>query len=324
MMNHRRSNWIFKRWLCAFCFFILYPAMGIDVCSASLLKDIRIGDHIEYTRIVFVFDAQPSGSHFETISTKELRIAIKAAKPDLIRKIQFAKSHNIEDIRIVTGRNQLSAILSTRLAHIKVTSFQLEKPARLVFDISWQTAEAASTEPLPAQGQSEETSSADHSTNEIGPAQEVTTNHLSETTVAEPVKNTSPSTLPVESENEQSEAPPSELLQATGSEKESTADVGQASTETTVKEKTVPPDLIEDGAQEPKQAAGWLQYYLVIALVILTIAILFLLVLMLLSKYRLTNDTDHLSASEYLKRQDKHLSSLDERIKQQLKKYDEA
>ena len=67
-----------------------------------------------------------------------------------------------------------------------------------------------------------------------------------------------------------------------------------------------------------------LQFYLVVVLVLITIAILVLLLLMLLSRHRWANDEPHLGPKEFLKDQDKHIASLDARIKEQLKRYEEA
>ena len=76
--------------------------------------------------------------------------------------------------------------------------------------------------------------------------------------------------------------------------------------------------------QKPATRTSRLQFYLVVVLVLITIAILVLLLLMLLSRHRWANDEPHLGPKEFLKDQDKHIASLDARIKEQLKRYEEA
>ncbi len=325
MVNCRQSIWISKRcWLLAFCFFILYPAMGLEVCSASLLKDIRIGEHSGFTRIVFVLDVPTSNSRVEALSTKKVRITINATKPDLKRKIQIEQGLNIEDIRIVTEREQLSTIFELDRAYTKISSFQMKKPPRLVFDIFWQTEATAAAKPVPEQDSVAESPSTDFSIIETDREPEVTATPLSETADVFQETDATPSAMSVETLSAQSEAPQPKVQHEAGSEKESVTDTARTSTDMGGAEKTVPSDLLVDKAQEPQQATSWLQYYLIIALVVMTIAILFLLVVMLLSKYQPAGDTAHLDANEYLKQQDKDLASLDERIKEQLKRYDEA
>ena len=79
-------------------------------------------------------------------------------------------------------------------------------------------------------------------------------------------------------------------------------------------------------ASPPKSAArpSRLQFYLVVALVLITIIILALLLLMLLSKHRWVEDKSRLSAKEFLQNQEKRIASLDARIQEQLKRYEEA
>ena len=79
-------------------------------------------------------------------------------------------------------------------------------------------------------------------------------------------------------------------------------------------------------AAEPEAPSGSfrLQYYLVVALIVITIIILLLLVLMLFSKYRWTDDKTTLNVDEFLESQDKRIASLNARIEEQLKRYDDA
>ena len=67
-----------------------------------------------------------------------------------------------------------------------------------------------------------------------------------------------------------------------------------------------------------------LQYYLVIGLVVLTIAILILLVLMLLTKYRWGNNRPLFNIDDHLKEQQAKIETINGRIKEQLKNYEKA
>ena len=73
----------------------------------------------------------------------------------------------------------------------------------------------------------------------------------------------------------------------------------------------------------PQTAAKGLQYYLLVALVILTIAILSLLVIMLISRHKWTNGKKVLKIEDLLHRQDQHIASINSQIEEHLKRYDE-
>ena len=80
---------------------------------------------------------------------------------------------------------------------------------------------------------------------------------------------------------------------------------------------------VEPGPAKKAQTNG-LQFYLVIILVAITIGILALLLIMLLSKRRWTDEKKEMNVNEFLKNQDKRIASLNARINEQLKRYEEA
>ena len=79
-----------------------------------------------------------------------------------------------------------------------------------------------------------------------------------------------------------------------------------------------------EAAQQTLSESSSLQYYLVVALVVITIIILVLLLLMLISRKHWVENNKPIKVDEFLQRQDERIASLDARIQEQLKRYDDA
>ena len=117
------------------------------------------------------------------------------------------------------------------------------------------------------------------------------------------------------------------------------ASTGVDQTKTTDREirQSVPPESIPDrtatalpGTEperpdvKPQPKSNPLQFYLVVTLVAITIIILALLLVMLLARHRWAEDKDVPNVNDFLKHQDKRIAALNERIKEQFKRYEEA
>ncbi len=288
----------------------------IFICTtqAALLKDIRIGEYDKFTRIVFELDSPAEPEQIVLTSSGLLSVLLENTSAEFIRKIPVERSRHIKNIQILDKSNQLSVVFSFDFEHFRHESFLLKDPPRIVLDI----------QPVP-----------------IAP----------ESTVAEPPTEpkVNGETLAQEPESKapesysfkvpESQVPVGELNRAsTGTEP-----TNSPSLAVSPKNKpTIPVDRTSDldsrgkktdeprikapvsSHQKPGKQASRLQFYLVVVLVLITIAILVLLLLMLLSKRRWAYDQTHLETKECLKDQDKHIASLDARIKEQLKRYEES
>ena len=187
-------------------------------------------------------------------------------------------------------------------------SFQLSDPPRLVLDI--KPLDAEDTQVLStAPGKKESTADRD-TTESIAPAVPASPPAAEPAPAVReslPLKNNAPS--PPQEHSVQS-APTVVPSQAESIAKPSA--------------KELPTQKTEGTPQPATSTAKRLQFYLVMALVLITIVILVLLLLMLLSKRRWVQDDSRLNTKEVLQKQDKHLASIDERIQEQLKRYEEA
>lgn len=319
MANHRLPLLINRRWLLlALLFIILSPLVSPNLSTAALLKDIRIGEYVEFTRIVFEMDVLSDDSvTISRDSSEELNVLFKDTRPDLVRKIPVERSPNIQSLRIVSEKMQLLAGLKLALPHKKVTTFQLKEPPRMVVDVYWGEPGPEVLEQLTTPQSTEKT--------EVPAAAAKEGPDLREQAAAS-VESEPPKLLKqpaVENTDAvKTEAPPSPLTTRETKAPDSTSPPQELMPPST--QKSEPDNRQSSHSSSPSKKGSWLQYYLVIALVIITIVILSLLVLMLISKYRWTDDSLPLSTNEYLKRQDQRLASLDERIKEQLKRYDEV
>lgn len=123
-----------KAVVCAFVMGIINPA------NASTLKEIRLGDHDRYTRIVFEFE-EPVKYQLP-MATDEKYISIhfynaRSEKPD---------QHLIEDskcVQAITTRYQeghLTANIAVRSSRFLMNHFALESPARVVLDVACNPA----------------------------------------------------------------------------------------------------------------------------------------------------------------------------------------
>jgi len=309
MLNRR--NWVLSPLLSAGFVLIIF----ICTTQAALLKDIRIGEYDEFTRIVFELDSPAKPEQIALISSGQLSVVFANTSAEFIRKIPVERSRHIKNIQIWDKSNQLSAVFSFDFEHFRHESFSLNDPPRIVLDI----------QPLPIAPQS--TAATPHAESKVN----------GETLVDQAAGSKSPesysfkvreSPVPVgglDHANTGTKPTNSPSVMASPKNKPtipvartSDLDIRGKNTDESQSKALVP------SHQKSGKQASRLQFYLVVVLVLITIAILVLLLLMLLSKHRWANDQTHVEPKEFLKDQDKHIASLDARIKEQLKRYEEA
>jgi hypothetical protein len=282
--------------------------------QAALLKDIRIGEYDNFTRIVFELDSPIKPEHIVRISSGQLSVVFADTSAEFIRKIPVERSRHIKNIQLWEKTNQLSAVFSFDFEHFRHESFPLNNPPRIVLDI----------QPMAIAPESVVT----------GPPAE---SKASGETLAQEAKSKTPesslfkvrkSPVPVGEINPAGTgAEPNDSPILAVSPKNDPMTPATRTSDLDYADKKTDEPRIKGPVpvhQKPATRTSRLQFYLVVVLVLITIAILVFLLLMLLSRHRWANDEPHLKPKEFLKDQDKHIASLDARIKEQLKRYEEA
>lgn len=297
----------YDRWFLRYLFFaLLCLTVWIPPSDANILKDVRVGEYENFTRIVFELDGDANATLNVVADTNEVRIQFPDTRPDLVRKIPVERADLIKEIQIWKQTDQLSVVIKMAALQTRVESFTLKNPSRFAVDIFWQTPgkqnqKGTAGPPPPSDDRIDRPASAGEAPAPALPLPQgqAPAAEISERTITPTVATTAKeiSTL---SRNE----PPAALVPRI---------------------EAAPPHPSNDqaGGGKAKQR-NWLQYYLVVALIVLTITILVLLVLMLLTHYRWEDSRGLKSSNEILRKQNSRIAELDERIKEQLKRYDEA
>lgn len=279
--------------ICFSCIWLLVP--DAPPLSAAILKDVRLGDHDTFTRVVLEFDSNVTVSA-EHKGIKGLVLTFIAAKVGLIRKIPDISSSRIEKLTLWEKQITLSIQIAFNLQKFGYEFLQLPEPYRLVIDVfprgDW------TSDP--------QTESVRHD-----PKAGVSTSE------AQIAKSIIPDTDRERSQPGSSGSPADEEFKSLSSmppQATQSPQVKQSSSE-----HIAPPDVLK-----PKTNRSPLQFYLIITLVGITVIILSLLVLMLLARYRWTDSQPQINMNELLRRQEDNIASLNARIEEQLKRYDEA
>lgn len=292
----------YDRWFIRYLIFaLLCLTVWIPPSDANILKDVRVGEYENFTRIVFELDVDTNATLNVVADTNELRIRFPDTRPDLVRKIPVERADLIKEIQIWKQTGQLSVVIKMAALQTRVESFTLKNPSRYAVDIFWQTPgkqdqKGAAAPPPPSDEHVDRPAGAGETP--ALPQGQAPTAEIAERTITPTVAPTPKEISPL-SRNE----PPAALVPRI--------------------EAVPPPSNDQAGSGMAKQR-NWLQYYLVVALIVLTITILVLLVLMLLTHYRWEDSRGLKSSNEILRKQNSHIAELDERIKEQLKRYDEA
>lgn len=103
--------------------------------GASELKDIRIGEYDNFTRVVFEFSDSVVPRNFDDGSSGRLTVAFPWTQPRLIRKIPTERSPRIDDTQLWKTGTVLYAILVFPFDRYRYDFFTLSEPDRIVIDI---------------------------------------------------------------------------------------------------------------------------------------------------------------------------------------------
>jgi hypothetical protein len=288
-------------------------AVLLGSVQAAVLKDIRIGEYKGFTRIVFELDQPAVPAQIQQTALNRLAVVFAHATADLIRKIPIERSRHVKDLQIWQRKESLSAVLFFDFGPIRHEVFTLINPPRLVVDIHPDSSAPApalsNNPPVPDDVQNRPAGPELDAKKPEPPTIQPVSPPPPEKEQAADIKSMPPDT-------------PGKLAAA-----EQPAMTGPDHPEVKLRDNTagttagaVPPSP----PAAPRPPPHRLQFYLVLALVLITIAILVLLLLMLFSRHRWADDKTPLSNKELLQNQEKHIASLNARIQEQLKRYEEV
>lgn len=308
---------------CLFPAHLLFAVLSlmayIGQCQAGQLMDIRIGEHDNFTRVVFELDVLVESDLKISTTANQIEIRFPDTRPNLIQKIPLKRAKHIKNIQIWATKDKLAAVLELSAKHTKVDSFPLSAPPRIALDVYWQDEPEPSNSRQAVVSNSKTADQSEISESKIQSA-------LLPASEKEPVEEPITDKTSVEP-NDIKEA--LTIIVPTPAQEVPSSFSAAGSTHRGKNRTVSPPLTIEEVTTPPanrntKPHANRLQYYLVIVLVVITITILILLALMLLTRYRWVNGDPPLHTNEFLKKQEQRLTLLDERINEQLKRYEDA
>lgn len=314
---------IFRRWLFAhlLCTGIVLFAGIIPAFAASLI-DIRIGEYDKFTRIVFESDAELAAEEILSSDPGQLTVVFSGTKPAFMRKIPIDRSPFIDRLEVRFRKDRLSITLYFSSRHARFDTFGLKDPPRVVLDVFWQppagklVSESFRNEPaIIADNRDHEDRSASRASQ-------------STTAIAPGMYDQSQPNPPIDGtqlSSRDEEVVSVEKQQGVADRQEQT----RKKTETrqpTPRNALPPTPSLAVGTPDGNGTAnsGRLQYYLVFGLVVITIGILLLLAFMLVFRHHWGNGKKSLKTNEYLQHQDKRIASINARVQEQIKRYDEV
>jgi hypothetical protein len=262
-----------------------------SIAYSAILKDVRMGDHDAFTRVVLEFDADVT-LPAEIRDMSGLVLTFPATKTGMVRKIPNYQSSRVENFTLWEKKEGLSIKLAFDFEKFRYEFLELPEPYRLVIDIfpkksTWTTEAILKSDVHPIAG------------NPSRPEEE-------------PVQVTGfaagrekPIPLNIEKTAAIQITPQTDLF-------------------STIKSIPLESKVHTSGSIQTHSKGFGLQSYLIIGLVVITIIILFILFLMMLSKYRWSDNTNPVNIDALLQKQEDHIASINARIKEQLKRYDEA
>jgi len=103
--------------------------------SAALLKDIRIGEYKDFTRVVFESDTALTTERISSPAPGRLTVVLVDTQPSFVRKIPVDRDRFIEDIQILSQEGRLSINLHLSRRYTRFNTFELNLPPRIVLDI---------------------------------------------------------------------------------------------------------------------------------------------------------------------------------------------
>ncbi len=112
---------------------------GITAAAAAQLKDMRIGDHGAFTRIVFEFE-EASRYHLPEISGDGIASVIfPNSSVGAILPLEGLRERYrfIDSVELIKKEKDLVAMITVRSQNFEIRSFPLLSPDRVVLDFYW-------------------------------------------------------------------------------------------------------------------------------------------------------------------------------------------
>ncbi len=295
----------------------IYPS------EAAQLKDIRIGEYEKFTRIVFESDIDPVDEQILASPPGQLTLVFKETRPAFIRKIPIDRGHFIKDIQILVQKDQLAIVLDFDRPYERWKTFALGSPPRFALDVFWQAGASIPEPALDLQWHPEPPS--------IGEEQANPAPGFAEPPFDSPIPGIGSETAPIPAANENLH---SDVLDnentITAQDRNASAPLENEITDRStdldpaIGQPAPPSDSEKSIDKSRPSGVGRFQYVLILALVVITIGILLLLILMLVSNQRSRRKATPPNIDESLKHQDERIASINARVREQLKRYDEV
>ena len=290
---------------------------------AARLKDIRIGEYEKFTRIVFESDIAPVDPQIRALPSGQLTLVFKETQPAFIRKIPIDRGHFIQDLQILVQKDQLAIVLDLNRPYERWKTFELGNPSRFALDVFWQ---AGASIPEPAQNLQTRAEAPSIGDEQANPAPGFT-----EAPLDTPIPGIESETAPPPASDEiwNSDRLDNETIITAQDRNASAPPVNEITHESTdrapaIGQSATPSDAEKGIETSRPSGVGRFQYFLILALVVITVGILFILIWMLVSNQISRRKAAPPKIDESLKHQDERIASINARVREQLKRYDEV
>jgi hypothetical protein len=285
---------------------ILAAALLLRPCPATAeqLLDVRIGEYEGYTRVVFEVDTPSAQPRIDIDAKGHLWVDFDHTAVHLVRKIPVKRSRHIDTIQFWQREGHLSTVLKLDYPQYRFKTFSLDNPSRVVVDIYPEAVPAGSRQAATA---------ADKSPEKPTPEVPLEKQIPQQTSPQDAADQTQPTEHPAAEQTESTQGRPVDTPRV---EAEPQLPIARASGSDQ--------QPLPTAKRSTPQTVFRLQFFLVIGLVVITIGILCLLLMMLFARQRLSKIKSKLRASDFLQEQDKKIEAIDERIKEQIERYEKA
>lgn len=105
------------------------------VASAATLQEIRIGKKGDFTRLVFQFEAPPRFQIKDNAAPNELFLTFMETSSGLLQSKQNKFSAPVENIAVHQDGPNLVAVVALSIPSYRLKTFTLTEPPRVVFDL---------------------------------------------------------------------------------------------------------------------------------------------------------------------------------------------
>ena len=129
------------------CVIVVICWAGIASAVGILLKDVRLGEHEDFTRIVFEFDGA-SAYHIPEIGGDGVAVVVFTdSSIGTVRPLKGLREQYrlIDSIKFLKNEKHLTATIVARSQNFVIRSFSLVNPDRVVVDLYWSNG----TSPVP-------------------------------------------------------------------------------------------------------------------------------------------------------------------------------